>query len=144
MFLTPAAQIGAAIMTLICLFAAWAGGRPQKVIALTAFVAWMLSAAIQDRSFQNPQYVTLVLDLVLMVVWVWLALVWKRGWLYGVAAFQCLTMATHIAGIIDPRIWPLASITAYMIWSYMTLAAIAWGGVEGLIERRRAISASAP
>lgn len=143
MFLTPAAQIGALIMTLVCLFAAWAGGKPQKVIALTAFVAWVLSAAIEDRGFHGPQYSTFVLDMALMVLWVWLALVWKRPWLGWVAAFQCLTMATHIAGIIDPRIWPLASITAYMTWSYLTLVAIAWGGVEGLIERRRAAAASA-
>jgi hypothetical protein len=40
--------------------------------------------------------------------------------------------------MLDKRIWPIASITAYMIWSYLTLAALAWGGVQGLIERRRA------
>lgn len=138
MFFTPSAQIGAIIMTLICLFAGLAGGRPQKFVALTAFAAWILSAAIQDRSYHNPQYATFVLDLVLMAVWIWAAVKWRQGWLSWVAAFQVLTTATHIAMIIDDRIWPRASITAYMIWSYLSLAAIVWGGVEGLLERRRA------
>lgn len=138
MFLTPASQIGAIVMALVCLFAGWAGGRPQRVVAAIAFAAWVLSAAIQDRSFRHPQYATFVLDAALLVVFVWLALLWKRGWLNWVAAFQSLTMATHIAAMLDKRIWPIASITAYMIWSYLTLAALAWGGVQGLIERRRA------
>lgn len=137
MFLTPAAQIGALVMALTCLLAAWAGRR-QRIIAATAFIAWMISAAIQDRSFQHPQYATFVLDAVLMIVWVVLAVRWRRGWLTWMAAFQCLTMATHIAAMVDDRIWARASITAYMIWSYLSLAALAWGGVEGLIEKRRA------
>lgn len=142
MFLTPAAQIGAAIMTLICLFAGLAGGRSQKFIALTGFAGWILSAAIQDRSYKNPQYATFVLDGVLMLVWIWAAVKWRQGWLAWVAALQVLTTATHIAMIIDDRIWPKASITAYMIWSYLTLIAIVWGGVEGLLERRRARAAN--
>lgn len=137
MFLTPAAQIGAVIMVLTCLLAAWAGRR-QRIVAATAFAGWMISAAIQDRSFRHPQYATFALDTVLMVVWVVLAIRWRRGWLTWMAAFQCLTMATHVAAMIDDRIWARASITAYMVWSYLSLAALAWGGVEGLIEKRRA------
>jgi len=138
MFLTPASQIGAIVMALVCLFAGWAGGRPQRVVAAITFAAWVLSAAIQDRSYRHPQYATFVFDAALLVVFVWLALLWKRGWLNWVAAFQSLTMATHIAAMLDRRIWPIASITAYMIWSYLTLAAVGWGGVQGLLERRRA------
>lgn len=138
MFQTPAAQIGAVIMTLVCVFAWWSGGRPQRLIAGVAFVAWVASAAIQDRSFRNPQYATFVLDLVLLGIFIAFAMHWRRPWLNWVAAFQSLTMATHIAAMMDRRIWPLASITAYMVWSYLTLAAIAWGGVEAMLERRAA------
>lgn len=138
MFLTPASQIGAVIMTLISAFAAWAGGRAQKVVALICFVAWIGSAAIQDRSYKHPQYATLVLDIALMIVFIILALRWRRPWLTGVAIFQTLTMASHFSMILDPRIWPKASITAYLVWSYMVLVCLLWGGVEGLIDRRRA------
>lgn len=137
MFTTTASQIGALIMAAICLFAAWAGGRPQKVLAAIIFVAWIGSAAIQDRSFQRPQYLTLVLDIGLMVAFVVLAIRWRELWLTWLAAFQVLTMATHFAMILDPRIWPRASITAYMIWSYLVLASLGWGGMAGLLARRR-------
>lgn len=137
MFLTPASQIGALIMAAVCLFAAWTGGRPQRLTAGIVFVAWILSAAIQDRSYNNPQYVTLVLDAFLMVLFVGMALKWRHSWLIWVAAFQTLTTATHVAAILDPRIWAKASITAYMIWSYLLLASLLWGGVAGLLERRR-------
>lgn len=137
MFLTPASQIGALMMAAVCLFAAWTGGRPQRLTAGIVFVAWILSAAIQDRSYRNPQYVTMVLDALLLAVFVGMALKWRRSWLIWVAAFQALTTATHVAAILDPRIWARASITAYMVWSYLLLAAVLWGGVEALIERRR-------
>lgn len=138
MFLTLAAQIGAVVMTLICVFAAWTGGRSQKTVAAIVFVAWILSAAIQDRSYKMPQYWTLVLDVGLMMAFVALALRWRQKWLTGLATFQVLTMTSHFAMILDPRIWPRASITAYMVWSYMVLACLLWGGVAGLMDRRAA------
>jgi hypothetical protein len=141
MFQSTASQIGAVIMTLVCLFTGWTGARPQRDIAIIAFVAWIASAAIQDRSFRNPQYATFVLDAVLLAIFLGYALRWRRGWLNWVAALQSLTMATHIAAMMDRRIWPMASITAYMVWSYLTLAVIAWGGVEALLARRRARAA---
>lgn len=138
MFLTPASQIGAVIMTLVCLFSAWAGGRPQKVLALIVFAAWIGSAAIEDRSYKHPQYATMVLDFGLAILFVALAVKWRQLWLSGVAAFQTLTMASHFAMILDPRIWPKASLTAYLVWSYMVLACLLWGGVAGLMDRRAA------
>lgn len=137
MFETPAAQFGALLMGAVCLFSAWAGGRPQKVVAAIAAIGWIASAAAEDRSYLHPQYLTFALDILLMVVFVALALKWRRAWLYGLAAFQTLTTASHMAMILDPRIWPKASITAYLVWSYLVLACLLWGGVAGLLERRR-------
>jgi hypothetical protein len=137
MFQTTASQIGLVVTTLICLFAAWAGGREQKTVAAIVMIGWIASAAAEDRSFRNPQYVTLALDGLLTVVFATLAVRWRATWLMGLAAFQILTTATHFAMILDPRIWPRASITAYLVWSYAVLACVAWGGVEGLLDRRR-------
>ena len=79
MFSTPASQIGALVMAVICLFSAWAGGKPQKVVAAIVFVAWIGSAAVEDRSYLHPQYGTLIIDIVLMVVFVGLANVVQIG-----------------------------------------------------------------
>jgi hypothetical protein len=109
MFQTTASQIGLVVTTLICLFAAWAGGREQRTVAAIVMIGWIASAAAEDRSFRNPQYVTLALDGLLTVVFSTLAVRWRATWLMGLAAFQILTTATHFAMILDPRIWPRAS-----------------------------------
>jgi hypothetical protein len=137
MFQTPASQIGLVIMAAVCLFVGRAGRRPQKVAAAVVFVGWIASAAAEDRTFRHPQFLTMALDVILTVVFVSLALRWRPLWLTALAAFQVLTMATHFAMILDPRIWPRASITAYMIWSYLVLASLGWGGIVGLLERRQ-------
>jgi hypothetical protein len=53
----------------------------------------------------------------------------------AMAAFQLLTTATHVAVMIDLRIWVYAYLTAYLVWSYALLAALAWGGVLAWRER---------
>jgi hypothetical protein len=60
-------------------------------------------------------------------VFVVMALIWRRGWLIFASASQLLTAATHFTTLLDPRLFALAIITAYYIWSYATLGALAWG-----------------
>jgi hypothetical protein len=136
LFVTTSAQIGAVLMAAVCLFAAWPGARPQRWAAAVVLVAWMGSAALQDRDdLINPQYAIFALDVVAAAVFVTMALAWRRGWLMAMAAFQLLTTATHVAVMIDLRIWVYAYLTAYLVWSYALLAALAWGG--GLAWRER-------
>jgi hypothetical protein len=138
MFQTTASQIGLALVAAVCLFAAWAGGRQQKLVAAICFAAWIASAAMQGLIFKRADYATLLLDVILMVAFVTMAIKARTAWISGLAAFQTLTMASHFAMILDHRIWPRAAITAYLIWSYLVLACVLWGGVAGLVERRRA------
>lgn len=137
MFLTPASQIGALVMTVVCLFTALGGGRTQRIAAGVLFLAWIASAALENREHSGPQYATFALDGLVLVIFCGLAALSRRHWMIWVAAFQLLTTATHLAPLLDPRIYSLAYATAYMIWSYLLLAALAWGGVEGWLERRR-------
>jgi hypothetical protein len=136
LFVTTSAQIGAVLMAAVCLFAAWPGARPQRWAAAVVLVAWMGSAALQDRDdLINPQYAIFALDVVAAAVFVTMALAWRRGWLMAMAAFQLLTTATHVAVMIDLRIWVYAYLTAYLVWSYALLAALAWGGRLAWRER---------
>ena len=136
MFVTTPAQIGAALMVAVCLLAAWPGPRPQRWAAAGVFVAWMGSAALQNRDdLINPQSAIFALDVVAAALFVGMALVWRRTWLMAMAAFQLLTTATHVAVMIDLRIWVYAYLSAYLVWSYALLAALAWGGVLAWRER---------
>ena len=137
MFVTTAAQIGALLMAGVCLFAAWPGIPAQRWAAAAVFLAWMGSAALQDREdLINPQYAIFALDVVAAAAFTAMALAWRKTWLMAMAAFQLLTTATHVAVMIDLRIWVYAYLTAYLVWSYALLAALAWGGVLAWREKR--------
>jgi hypothetical protein len=95
------------------------------------------SAAGQNRvDFVDPQYAVFAIDLVAALVISGLALAYKRGWLMWVAAFQLLTTTTHIAVMVDLRINVWAYFTAYLVWSYLLLLALVFGGLEGWRARR--------
>lgn len=139
MFTTLSAQIGAALMAAVCLYAAASRGRPQVLAAVGVAVAWVGSAALQNRTnLVDPQYAIFVLDLGAALFFTTLALVYRRLWLMWVAAFQLLTTTTHIAVMIDLRILVWAYLTAYLVWSYLLLVALAFGGAQGFRERRAA------
>lgn len=136
LFSTLDTQIGVALMAAICLFAALAGGAPQRWTALVVAIGWVGSAALQDKdNLIEPEWGTFVLDFVLLLIFVWIAVRWGRGWSIAVASFQLLTLCTHIAIMIDLRIAARAYVTAYLAWSYLLLLAVVWGGVAGLKAR---------
>lgn len=125
-------------MAVVCLFALASRGRAQTVTAVTVAIAWVGSAALQNRQNRlDPEYAIFMLDVGALVVFTVLALRYRQGWQIGVTSFQLLTMATHIAVMIDLRISVLAYLTAYLVWSYLLLAALAWGGVVGFRQRPR-------
>jgi hypothetical protein len=126
--ITLPALIGFVVMAAVCLYALIKGGRPEKIAAVVIAVAWAASALLQDRiHILSPQWAVAWLDVVLFVVLLGMALVWRRGWLMFASASQLLTAATHFTTLLDPRLFALAIITAYYIWSYATLGALAWG-----------------
>lgn len=138
MFSTLLAQVSLAITLAICLFTFAAGGAAQRVTALVTLAGWIGSSALQDRQdLVDPQYATFALDLLLLVVFGWIALRWRQDWSMAVVSFQLLTMLTHIAIMIDLRIAARAYVTAYLAWSYLLLLAVAWGGWAGWRDRRR-------
>lgn len=125
---SPLAMIGFVVMALVCLYALIKGGRPEKIVAIVIAVAWAASSLLQDRiHILSPQWGVAWLDVVLFAVLVIMALRWRRVWLIFASATQLLTAATHFTALLDPRIFALAIITAYYIWSYATLGALAWG-----------------
>lgn len=137
MFTTLPAQIGAVLMAGICIFAAASRGRPQVLTAIVVAIAWVGSAALQNRqNLIDPQYAIFGLDLVAAGLFIWLALRYRQGWQMAIAAFQLLTMTTHVAVMIDLRINAWAYLTAYLVWSYLLLVSLLWGGAQGFRARR--------
>jgi hypothetical protein len=125
------AAAGGVVMLTVCLYALWKGDRPAKIAGGVIALAWIGSLLLQDRGhILNPQWAVAWLDVVLLGVFVVMALRWRRIWLIVACATQLLTAATHFTSILDPRLFALAIITAYYVWSYATLGALAWGTYE--------------
>jgi hypothetical protein len=125
---TIPAMVGFVVMAAVCLYALLRGGRPEKIAGVVIAVAWSASSLLQDRiHILSPQWAVAWLDVALFVVFLGMALRWRRGWLIFACATQLLTAATHFTALLDPRLFALAIITAYYIWSYATLGALAWG-----------------
>jgi hypothetical protein len=119
---------GIAAMLAACGYALLRGDRPARICAILIALAWMGSYLLQDRANNlAPQYAVAGLDIVLFLVFAALAFRYRRLWLIVACASQLLTAATHVAFVIDPRIAALGFMTAYYVWSYVTLMALAVG-----------------
>jgi hypothetical protein len=59
----------------------------------------------------------------------WIALRSDRHWPMFAAGFALLLLLTHLASAADPTIGGWAYLTAGLIFSYLILAAIAYGAI---------------
>ena len=105
------------------------GGVTRLVERVTA---WALErkpvrAFLLYMEHHGPMLADSVTYRALFAVFAGMTLKWRRGWLIFASATQLLTAASHFAFVIDPRLSALGFMTAYYLWSYATLAALAWG-----------------
>lgn len=108
-------------------FAAWKGARPERIAAAACALASVMTPfAISHRWF-DPQWGVLVIDIALLAVLLWLSLTSDRTWILFIAAFQLLSVITHLAIMIDHSVAPLPYRRGLVIWSYLTLAPLALG-----------------
>jgi hypothetical protein len=111
-----------------CAFAFWRGGRPERIVAFAFLVAsFTQPLVLNTTNWLDPQWGVLVVDSVLLAFLVGLALRTDRSWLLFCAAFQLLSVVIHIAILVDRSVAPLPYRRGLVIWSYLTLVALAWG-----------------
>lgn len=121
-------QIWFAVMGLVCCFALWRGGRPEKITAICCLAAWLISRLVFDyRDWVDPQWAVLAVDGGFLLVLIWLAMTTDRVWVLFAAAFQLLGVIIHIALMADEAVTALAYVRGLVIWSYLVMAALAVG-----------------
>lgn len=131
------ALAGGLAMVLACGYAIARGDRPARWCGVLIALAWVGSFLLQDRQHNHaPQYAVAGLDVLLSLVFLALTLRFRRLWLVIASASQMLTAATHVAFVLDPRILALGFMTAYYVWSYVTLIALVWGSIQAERARR--------
>lgn len=120
-------QVFLVLMLLVCGWALWRGGKPERVSAAAMVAAWIGTSFVLDRRFSDIQWATLAVDFALLVVLVGLSLRYRRRWLLAASGFQLLGVATHGAMIIDDKIQAAPYIVALGLWSCAVVASLACG-----------------
>jgi len=104
MFDTLSAQVGAGLTLLVVAFAFLKGDDPERIAAGGYVLSWLASLLIQgDGSVGGTQWGLMAIDAVMLAVFI--ALAWKseRAWPVWAAAFQSLTVMSHILTLVDIR-----------------------------------------
>lgn len=125
-------------LILCCGLALWRGRRVERIAGVAMILAWFATPLVQNahQTF-GPQTGEVVVDVLLLLVLLILALTSDRWWPMAAAAFQGVTVLTHLAAAIDTQIVPRAYYVAGSLLSYLTMAAL----LVGAVNARRAASA---
>lgn len=112
----------------VCLIAAWRGDRDARIAAGGYLLNYAIGVFVYRARSNETQWAVLALDVALLCLLVWLALHSRRHWPLFAAGFQLLAVVTHVASALDPTLGGWAYITASIIWSYLVIFAVGYGG----------------
>jgi hypothetical protein len=133
MFHSTLSRFGLAAMLAVCSYAVWRGRRPERWAAIALALAWVASEALEDFNLAHTaQPMVFAIDVAYDGLLFWLLLGTRREWVLWAFAYQSFVVLTHLAAILDPYADRWTFFTAYLVWSYLELAALAIGvAVEG-------------
>lgn len=110
------------------------GGALEKQAAVVVAAAWIASALAPLNGRIGPSWVIVVIDVLLLIYLLYHAAFSRRLWPVAAAGFQLLILATHAAFGLRPDLEQWGYFTAYYVWSWGVLVALAVGA---LTARRR-------
>ncbi|ACG79890.1 conserved hypothetical protein [Phenylobacterium zucineum HLK1] len=133
---------GLTLMAVVCGAAVWKGGWEERLTAMAFLIAWIATLIGRDREWLGTQWGAFAVDVVLLGFLVVVALKSARYWPIFAAGFHLLSVATHAARIVDPQVGAWAYATASVIFSQLTVFALA-AGVIGVLRERQSAEAGA-
>jgi hypothetical protein len=126
---TLVGQVQNVAYLVICAFALWRGGTPERLAAATIFIANLAAIFGQDRvHFSDPQFRFLILDLTTLLTLLAITYRFPRTWLLLSVAAQILAIAMRavavsVQSIVHARAW----LTMEILLGYVVLACLAVG-----------------
>jgi hypothetical protein len=115
----------------------WKGGPSERIAAAGFLVAWFATPLLVGTRHGAPPWISFAIDTLFFLLLLGLALRSGRWWPLAAAAFELLSVLTHVARLIDPGVYKWAYLTADIFWTYLLLATIALGTFNRWHERRQ-------
>lgn len=97
------------------------GGAPERIGSTTLLIGFVLTAVVMpdgSARFGTLEIGVLLVDLLCLAAFGWIALRADRYWPLWVAALQFLTVAAHGVKMTDPDMLRRAYAFLIVIWSY--------------------------
>ena len=119
-----------AILLLTCGYALWRGRSDERIVALVCLLATLATrfaiSPLQVR-YASVESGLLMIDLLALLAFIWIALTSQRFWPLWVAGLQLTNSVSHIMKLADVDLMPRAYGAAAALWSYPILLILAIG-----------------
>ena len=119
-----------AILLLTCGYALWRGRSDERIVALVCLLATFATrfaiSPLQVR-YASVESGLLMIDLLALLAFIWIALTSQRFWPLWVAGLQLTNSVSHIMKLADVDLMPRAYGAAAALWSYPILLILAIG-----------------
>ncbi|MEO7814318.1 MAG: hypothetical protein ABIR87_02620 [Sphingomicrobium sp.] len=118
------------ILLLACGYAMWGGRSDERVVAgacLLASLATKFAVSPIQVRYASLETGLLVIDLLLLLVFIWIALRSERFWPLWIAGLQLTNSISHVMKLVDIDLIPKAYGAAAAMWSYPILLILAVG-----------------
>lgn len=119
-----------AILLVTCGYALWRGKSDERVVAsmcLFATIATRFAISPIQVRYASLESGLLIIDLLVLLVFIWIALRSDRFWPLWVAGLQLTNSISHLMKFADIDLMPRAYAAAAALWSYPILAILVIG-----------------
>jgi len=106
-----------------CGYALWKGGRDARIIAVTCLIAAF--ASIPAAAYGAVETAVLVVDLMVLASFLYVALQSDRFWPLWIAGLHVTTMIGHALKLMSGDMVPIAYAVALRFWAYPELIILA-------------------
>ena len=131
------------LLTLTCGYALTLGRSDERIVGAVCVIASVVTALALSpwrQRYSGVETGELLIDIVTLGAFVFVALRSQRFWPLWVAGLQLTTSMSHMLKAVDAGLVPQAYAAAEKFWSYPILLILAigtWRGHRRLIEQRK-------
>ena len=118
------------ILLVTCGYALWRGRSDERIVAsacLLATIATRFAISPLQVRYTSVETGLMLIDLLMLLVFVWIALTSQRFWPLWVAGLQLTNSVSHVMKLADLDLMPRAYWAAAALWSYPILLILAIG-----------------